>query len=167
MSKSQGNRPEGPRNYEVGYGRPPVATRFQPGGVGNPKGRSKNKKTVGRMIQDALMTRITIEDNGRSRTVTAQEFIFLKLVRAAAGGDIRAINALFGLRERYQDSNETSVDTTELASEDRKLIETYFAALPKDTSENASPLSTNGTNLNAEDTRPAVEVPLGENDEPA
>jgi len=125
------------------------------------------------MIQDALMTRITIEDNGRSRTVTAQEFIFLKLVRAAAGGDIRAINALFGLRERYQDSNETSVDTTELASEDRKLIEAYFATLPKDTSENASPSSTNGTNRNAEDTRPAVdsdrtiEVSLGENDEPA
>ena len=25
--------------YEVGYGRPPVATRFAPGQSGNPKGR--------------------------------------------------------------------------------------------------------------------------------
>jgi Family of unknown function (DUF5681) len=33
-------------DYEVGYARPPVATRFQAGGVGNPKGRPKKTKTV-------------------------------------------------------------------------------------------------------------------------
>jgi hypothetical protein len=38
-------RQQGGRDYEVGYGRPPVATRFRPGGVGNPKGRPKKKKT--------------------------------------------------------------------------------------------------------------------------
>jgi hypothetical protein len=34
-------RQQGGRDYEAGYGRPPVATRFRPGGVGNPKGRPK------------------------------------------------------------------------------------------------------------------------------
>ena len=61
--------------YAVDYGRPPVATRFQPGKSGNPKGRPKKPKTVGRIIQDALMTRVTIEENGRSRRMTAQEVI--------------------------------------------------------------------------------------------
>ena len=87
------------RSYQVGYGRPPVETRFKPGGIGNPKGRPKKQKTVGQMIENALTTRIRIEENGRTKFVTAQEFIFLKLVRAAARGEIRAIDTLFRLRE--------------------------------------------------------------------
>ncbi len=30
--------------YEVGYGRPPVASRFQPGQCGNPKGRPARRR---------------------------------------------------------------------------------------------------------------------------
>ena len=33
--------PEEEPTYEVGYGKPPQATRFQPGKSGNPKGRPK------------------------------------------------------------------------------------------------------------------------------
>jgi hypothetical protein len=36
---------DGP-SYEVGYGKPPQATRFQPGKSGNPKGRPKGSKKV-------------------------------------------------------------------------------------------------------------------------
>ena len=41
--------------YTVGYKRPPIATRFQPGGVGNPKGRPKKRKTVGQTLEETLM----------------------------------------------------------------------------------------------------------------
>ncbi|HEX3994846.1 MAG TPA: DUF5681 domain-containing protein, partial [Acetobacteraceae bacterium] len=60
---------EGGVNYEVGYGRPPVATRFGPGNVANPKGRPRRAKSVGQIIQKVMMTRVRIEVNGRSRTV--------------------------------------------------------------------------------------------------
>jgi hypothetical protein len=116
-------------DYEVGYRCPPVATRFKLGGVGNPKGRPKMTKTVGQTIQEALMTRITIEENGRSRTVTALEVIIRNLVHAAARRDTKAIHALFALKARYQDSAETSVDPDDLELEDRKIIEEHLARL--------------------------------------
>jgi hypothetical protein len=133
VSAPKGSRPaskSAAKDYEVGYGRPPVATRFKPGDVGNPRGRPKKRKTVGQTIQEALMTRVTIAENGRSKSVTAEEVIIRNLVHAAARRDMRAIQLLFALRDRYQDSAETTFDPAELAAEDRKIIADYFAGLP-------------------------------------
>jgi Family of unknown function (DUF5681) len=123
-----GNRPS--PDYEIGYGKPPIHSRFKPGGIGNPQGRPKKKKSVGQMIEEALMTRVKIEENGRARTITAQEFIFRNLVRAAARGDTKATQTLFALRERYKDSPQTVLDVAELEQDDRNIIENYLAALP-------------------------------------
>lgn len=113
-------------DYEVGYGRPPVATRFRPGGVGNPKGRPKRAKTVGQIIQEAMMTPVRIEVNGKPKTMTAQEVIIRNLVHSAARGDTKAIHALFGLKARYQDSAETTLMPSDLEATDRKIIEEYL-----------------------------------------
>jgi Family of unknown function (DUF5681) len=128
--KSGGRRNRPRRDYKVGYGKPPIHTRFKPGGVGNPKGRPRKKQSVGEIIEAALMMRVTIEENGRARTITAQEFIFRNLVRAAARGDTKATQTLFALRERYKDSPQTVLDVAELAQDDRNIIENYLAALP-------------------------------------
>jgi Family of unknown function (DUF5681) len=125
-------------DYEVGYARPPVATRFQAGGVGNPKGRPKKTKTVGQIIEAALITRVTIEANGRTKFVTAQEVILRNLVHAAARGDTRAIHTLFALRDRYQDSPETTLDPSQLDADDRKIIDEYFATLPTENTKASS-----------------------------
>jgi Family of unknown function (DUF5681) len=142
-----GDQPEQGRNrdYEVGYGRPPVATRFQAGGVGNPKGRPKKTKTVGQVIQAALMTRVQIEGNGRTKFKTAEEVIIHNLVHAAARRDTRAIHTLFALRDRYRDSPETTLDPSQLDADDRKIIDEYFATLntkaPSDVPGEAEPNS--------------------------
>ena len=130
------------KQYEVGYRRPPVATRFKVGNPG-PIGRRKKKKTVGQIIDDAMMKRIKVEENGRSRTVTAQEVIILNLVRLAARSDLRAIRALFALRERYHDSSDTTLNPSDLEAEDRKIIEEHLAELRRqesnsETAENES-----------------------------
>jgi Family of unknown function (DUF5681) len=131
MSESRPpERPPTGKDY-VGYGCPPVATRFRPGDIGNPRGRPKKKRTVGQDLEEALTIRVKIEENGRSRMMTAQQVILRNLVRAAARGDTRAIHLAFALRERYQDSPETTLNPTELESEDRKILEEYFATLPK------------------------------------
>ena len=44
-------------DYEVGYGRPPTATRFQPGQSGNPKGRAKAARNVKTLAEEALRPR--------------------------------------------------------------------------------------------------------------
>ena len=100
------------------------------------------------------MTRVRIEENGRSKTMTAQEVIIRNLVHAAARRDTRAIHLLFTLRERYQDSPETTLNPTELESEDRKILEEYLAMLPTNGTDVASNSSTDKTNQNTNDGEP-------------
>ena len=47
-----------------------------------------------------MLIRVKIEENGRTRTVTAQEVIIRNLVNAAARRDLKAINTLLALRQR-------------------------------------------------------------------
>ena len=87
-------------NYEVGYGRPPVATRFQPGNRCNPKGRPKPKKTVGELLEEAMRAKVKIVVDGKPTTMTKQQVIIHNLVNAAARVDHKAINTLFSLKAR-------------------------------------------------------------------
>jgi hypothetical protein len=68
--KRLARRPPRP-GYEVGYGKPPDATRFQPGRSGNPKGRpkgSRNKPKLPR-LQDERLKTIILEEAYRTVTV--------------------------------------------------------------------------------------------------
>jgi hypothetical protein len=116
-----------PRDYAIGYGRPPVATRFQPGNNCNPRGRPKQKKTVGDEIQAALNTKVRIPVAGKMKTMTKQQVIIQNLVNAAARGDGKAIHRLFALAERYQDSAEATIDPSDLNASDRRIIEGFLA----------------------------------------
>jgi hypothetical protein len=121
-------------DYEIGYKRPPISGRFKRGDVGNPKGRPRKKKTVGQTIDEVTATRIRIAGNSKSHTIL--EIIIRNLAHAAAKGDIRAINTLFNLKGRYQDSEDTTLDPADLAPEDRKIVEEYLARLQPKTSPN-------------------------------
>jgi hypothetical protein len=121
--------PAGPRkDYEVGYRRPPVHTRFKVGNPGNPRQRRK-KKTVGKLIDETMNKRIKIEERGRSRTMTVQELILFSMSRAAMKGDLAAARTLFALKERYQDTDQTVLNPSDLEADDRKIIEEHLAKL--------------------------------------
>ena len=44
---------------KVGYGRPPVRTRFKPGQSGNPRGRPKGSKSIDQVLRQALERRVS------------------------------------------------------------------------------------------------------------
>ena len=60
------------RNYETGYGKPPMATRFKKGQSGNPKGRKKKQSVddVRVVIEGVLGEPIKIRSAGQLRTVS-------------------------------------------------------------------------------------------------
>lgn len=76
--------------YEVGYGRPPVATRFKPGQSGNLRGRPKGSKNVDTILRDVLMQQITVLDGGKRRKITVFEVFLKRLSKQALEGDAKS-----------------------------------------------------------------------------
>lgn len=97
-----------PANYAVGRGRPPVATRFQPGKSGNPEGRPKVARPVGSILQDVLRQKTTVTENGRERRVSILEATFRRLAADALRGDKGAATLLLSLVDRYRVDTETA-----------------------------------------------------------
>jgi len=94
------------REYEVGYGRPPKATRFKKGQSGNPWGRPKKKLTPDELEkkmlwEDSFIVRI----NGKIQRVNAVTAVLNVLLGKALAGDQRAIAEIL----RRADAHRASV----------------------------------------------------------
>jgi hypothetical protein len=85
------------RTYPVGYGRPPMHTRFKPGQSGNRKGRPKRQRNVRTVLEEVLNQRITIREGNRTRSVSKLDGIILTMANRAVQGDTKSQNALIGL----------------------------------------------------------------------
>ena len=93
-SDNHEGEPEKAASYEVGYGKPPVHSRFQKGQSGNPRGRPKGMLNLATRLQRELNQKITITENGKRRQVSKLEAALKQLVNKAASGDHRAIQKI-------------------------------------------------------------------------
>jgi hypothetical protein len=134
---TQRHRPDGPsREYAVGHGRPPVATRFQPGKSGNPRGRPKGLKSINQLLREALSRRVVVHENGRERRIRLQDVIIQGLVADAARRNVNALKLLFSLLDRYGQSGETAIAAGALEADDSAIIASYFAMLQEGQADN-------------------------------
>jgi hypothetical protein len=78
-------------DYEVGYGRPPVHTRFRKGQSGNPRGRRAEDKTMPAAVRRALWGKVVVTENGERKKVARIEVAARQLANKAAAGDLAAI----------------------------------------------------------------------------
>ncbi|QNH35567.1 DUF5681 domain-containing protein [Aminobacter sp. MDW-2] len=80
--------------YDVGYGKPPKATRFKPGKSGNPKGRPKESLSLKTILQRELRQLIEIRDGDGTRRITKREALIKSLMVKAIKGDLNTVKAL-------------------------------------------------------------------------
>ena len=73
----------------VGYGSPPVHTRWKPGRSGNPSGRPKGSKSLASLVRQIARRKITSPSDGRCYSL--HELIVVRLFNEAARGNISAI----------------------------------------------------------------------------
>jgi hypothetical protein len=114
---------------KVGYGHPPIATRFRPGQSGNPRGRPKGSKSLDQVLRQALERRVPDPRRGGRHTVRMMELIVEGLVLGAAKRDPRMVRLLLALMDRYAPNETATVDPEEIRAGDREILDEYIASL--------------------------------------
>ena len=89
-------------DYAVGYGKPPLHTRFRKGRSGNPRGRPRAPKTIAALLGAALDQKIPAGGDGRRRRITKREAIVANLVDRSMRADFRATRLLLDMLRRFE-----------------------------------------------------------------
>lgn len=131
MSKNK-LRPRG--NYTVGYGRPPIATRFQPGRSGNPNGRprksqpeplklSPNHSAIHSAVLHCMLTPLDAGPNAWEPSTNLERMIKQTADQAMAG-DVRCMRLILPIYEEAQriEEKNSRVDLSEMVIEFAKWI---------------------------------------------
>lgn len=81
----------------VGFRRPPLASRFQPGRSGNPSGRPKKIRSLRDEVLDELNQPVRLSEGGNAYEITKARAIAKRLLQAAVDGNLRALSILASL----------------------------------------------------------------------
>lgn len=94
--------------YAVGYGKPPVATRFKPGQSGNPCGRPKRTPTLAECVQREARRTILATEDGAVRKMSKLDALAKRLMQQALKGDARATQQVMQLLSLAQTAEEST-----------------------------------------------------------
>ena len=116
------------QGHKVGYGRPPLESRFKPGTSGNKKGRPKGSRNAKSIVEEVINSPVTIRENGKARKTTKLRAVIEATTLNAMKGDIRAVNALVALliRTGQLDQADNEQLMTSLPVEDQSIINDYL-----------------------------------------
>ena len=109
-------------DYQIGYRKPPVHTRFKPGTSGNQKGRPKRVPTLGEMVVDCVINKkIPVREGDRRRVVPAVEAILAKMLQQALQGDHRARSTILILMQAAERES-ASADGAAVSEQDTEIV---------------------------------------------
>ena len=118
--------PRKPKDYPIGYGKPPEATRFEKGRSGNPAGRPSGRLTLTTVLARALATRVVVTEHGRRKRISKLEIAVTQLVNKAAGGELKAVQLLVPLLSLADPEGVSAAGLPDAAA-DRELAQRLLA----------------------------------------
>jgi len=81
-------------SYRVGYGRPPLATRFKPNQSGNPKGRPRRPLSLREVVENVLEEKIDVREGDRVLRMSNRQALVRAALRRALNGDPKLLRAV-------------------------------------------------------------------------
>lgn len=96
--------------YEIGYRRPPASGQFKKGQSGNKKGRPKGSKTFLTLLDHELNQTITVNENGKKKTITRLQAMVKRMVADALQGNLKSLMALVEILRKTGKFEETDIN---------------------------------------------------------
>src|SRR5262245_33168860 len=115
------------KDYEVGYRKPPLHSRFQPGRSGNPAGRRKALRNRETDVKRMLSTPIKVKEGGRTRIKSTQEGVLMVMREKALRGNERALDRSLALAERFNNAAAETAPAQKLDADDQAILDAYVA----------------------------------------
>ncbi|HEV7417774.1 MAG TPA: DUF5681 domain-containing protein [Tianweitania sediminis] len=124
MGKHRKNPDRAQSHYSVGYGKPPLETRFK---KGEPRrgGSRKTDKSLAQEVKELLREKVLVTEGGVQRRLSRRTAILKTMFAKAAKGDLKAAEFLF----RHDASAENAHDSgeeEELTDEDLEMVADYL-----------------------------------------
>jgi hypothetical protein len=126
--------------YAIGYRRPPLSGRFQPGKSGNPKGRPKGSRNFLTLLEQELNKPVSVTENGKKRKVSRLQAIVKRIVNNALNGGQKALLSLLEIMRRTGRFDAPTAETL-LPDNYEELLEAFIQQRQQRRARSASPTS--------------------------
>ena len=114
--------------YRVGYGRPPLETRFKPNQSGNPKGRPRRPQSLRAVVEKVLEEKVEIRVGDRILRMSNRQAFARTAFRRAFNGDPKLLRALVLLMRAEVGSEPPEDETaTRVSASDEAILDAYLA----------------------------------------
>ena len=118
-------------DYKVGYKKPPEHGRFQKGQSGNPSGRSKKKApSITMILQRELEALLTIQEGGKTVTISKKEALIKQFVNQAIKGKPAAQQLLLQWIGNIEHKEaEEVILSGDLTKDDQEIMQNFIESM--------------------------------------